>query len=83
MPAQPEVVAADVGDHRDVAAVEAEAGAQMPPRAVSSTAESTAGFFSTIWALDGAAHVAGGDLRPVDVDAVGGGHADRSARASS
>jgi hypothetical protein len=50
-----EVVAADIGHDGDVAAVEAESRADDAPRAVSNTAKSTAGFFNTIWALEGPA----------------------------
>ena len=37
----PEVIGADVGDHRHVGTLDGEAAAQDPPRAVSSTAKPT------------------------------------------
>ena len=48
----------------------------MPPRATSKTAVSTVGFWSTIWADFGPAHVALLDEPPVDDDAVRRGHPD-------
>ena len=77
--AQAEVVGGDVGDDGDVAAVEAEARAE----------DAAAGGLEH-GVVDGrvlehhlragrAAHVAGQDLGAVDVDAVGGGHADAPA----
>ena len=47
------VAFADIGHHRHVALIEAQPGARMPPRAVSSTAASTSGLPSTLAALRG------------------------------
>src|SRR5918995_2243767 len=68
---QAEVVAADIGDDGDVAAVEAETGANDATARRLQHGEVDGRVLQHHLRARGPGHIAGGDLRVVDIDAIG------------